>query len=57
VPGLRLTERLPYFLAGVAYPDCIVLGTDVLTHGTAGVRTAGFFGLDWAVASGEFAWE
>ena len=57
VPGLRLTERLPYFLAGVAYPDCIVLGTDVLTRGTAGVRAAGFFGLDWGVASGEFAWE
>ena len=23
--GLRLTERLPYFISGVAYPDCLVV--------------------------------
>ena len=23
--GLRLTERLPYFTSGVAYPDCVLL--------------------------------
>lgn len=56
VAGLRLTERLPYFVSGVAYPDCIVLGPEVLTQGTAGIRTAGFFGLDWSVDGGEFAW-
>jgi hypothetical protein len=54
--GLRLTERLPYFLSGVGYPDCLVLGPDVLSVGTAGVRAAGFFGHDWGVDSGEFAW-
>jgi dienelactone hydrolase len=54
--GLRLTERLPYFLSGVAYPDCVVLGPDVLTAGDAGVRGAGFFGVDWGVDSGEFVW-
>ncbi len=56
VAGLRLTERLPYFVSGVAYPDCIVLGPEVLASGTAGVRVAGFFGIDWGVESGEFAW-
>jgi pimeloyl-ACP methyl ester carboxylesterase len=56
VAGMRLAERLPYFLSGVAYPDCIVLGPEVLTSGTAGIRVAGFFGVDWAVGSGEFAW-
>jgi hypothetical protein len=56
VAGMRLTERLPYFVSGVAYPDCIVLGPEVLTSGTAGIRVAGFFGVDWAVESGEFAW-
>jgi pimeloyl-ACP methyl ester carboxylesterase len=54
--GLRLTERLPYFVSGVAYPDCIVLGPEVLTSGTAGIRVAGFFGIDWGIESGEFAW-
>jgi pimeloyl-ACP methyl ester carboxylesterase len=54
--GMRLTDRLPYFVSGVGYPDCLVLGPDVLTHGSRGVRVAGFFGPDWGVDSGEFAW-
>jgi hypothetical protein len=54
--GMRLTDRLPYFISGVAYPDCVVLGTEVLTRGSEGVRAAGFFGNDWAVESGEWAW-
>ena len=56
VAGMRLTERLPYFVSGSAYPDCIVLGPEVLTSGTAGIHVAGFFGIDWGVDSGEFAW-
>jgi dienelactone hydrolase len=54
--GMRLTDRLTYFTSGVAYPDCIILGPDVLAAGNAGVRAAGFFGIDWSVDSGEFAW-
>jgi dienelactone hydrolase len=54
--GLRLTERLPYFTSGVAYPDCLVLGAESLREGSDGVRAAGFFGTDWGVASGEFVW-
>ena len=54
--GQRLTEVLPYFVSGVGYPDCIVLGPELLTRGSAGVRAAGFFGVDWGVASGEFLW-
>jgi len=54
--GMRLTDRLPYFVSGVAYPDCIVMGPDILTEGVDGVRVAGFFGIDWGVESGEFAW-
>ena len=54
--GMRLTDRLPYFLSGVAFPDCIVLGSEVLAKGTAGIRAAGFFGNDWSVAGGDFAW-
>ena len=54
--GMRLTDRLPYFVSGVAYPDCVVIGADALVAGTDGVRAAGYFGIDWSVASGEFAW-
>lgn len=55
LPGMRLTERLPYFVSGVAYPDCIVMTPDVLSEGTAGIRAAGFFGIDWSVEQGDFA--
>ncbi|UCD74903.1 MAG: prolyl oligopeptidase family serine peptidase [Phycisphaerales bacterium] len=56
VAGLRLTDRLPYFVSGVGYPDCIVLGPDVLSKGREGIRAAGYFGQDWSVESGDFAW-
>jgi hypothetical protein len=54
--GLRLTDRLGYFVSGCGYPDCLVLGPEVLTRGTEGVRAAGFFGIDWGLPSGEFQW-
>jgi hypothetical protein len=53
---LRLTDRLAYFVSGCGYPDCIVLGPEVLEKGSEGVRAAGFFGNDWRVTSGEFIW-
>jgi hypothetical protein len=54
--GLRLTDRLPYFVSGAAYPDCIVLSPQSLSAGLAGVRATGYFGDDWTVGGGEFAW-
>ena len=53
--GMRVTDRLPYFVSGVAYPDCIVIDADALETGTAGVHAAGFFGNDWTIGQGEFA--
>ena len=38
VAGLRLTEGLPYFLSGVGYPDCFVVGPEMLAKGAEGVR-------------------
>ncbi len=57
LPGLRLTDRLPYFVSGTAYPDCLVFGPETLTQGSRGVRGAGFFGPDWGVETGEFVWQ
>jgi hypothetical protein len=54
--GMRLTDRLAYFVSGAGYPDCVVLGPEVLAQGSAGVRAAGVFGQDWGVTSGEFVW-
>ncbi len=46
--GQRLTERLPYFVSGVSYPDWIVIDTTALADGPTGVRAAGFFANDWS---------
>jgi hypothetical protein len=40
----------------VAVPDLVVLSTSMLTKGVEGLVGAGFFGPDWSVESGEFAW-
>ena len=56
LPGLHLTDQLPVFTSGVAYPDWIVLGVEMLERGSGGVRGAGFLGDDWSLARGESAW-
>jgi hypothetical protein len=56
LPGLLASEHLPYFVSGVGLPDCVVLAADALLKGSAGVRTAGFFGTDWTIESGDFVW-
>lgn len=54
--GLRLTERLPCFTSGVGIPDLVLLSPRMLTGGEAGLVGAGFFGPDWRVGTGDFAW-
>lgn len=54
ISGMRLTDRMPYLLPGVAFPDVIIARTSLLSTGDAGVEAAGFFGLDWSVQEGEF---
>ena len=53
VKGMRLTEQLPYFVAGVHYPDLTVISSAMLEEGVSGVRAAGFFGNDWSVEKGD----
>jgi hypothetical protein len=52
---MRLTDRLPYFVSGVAYPDVTLLSPRMLEAGAEGVLAAGFFGSDWGVGTGDFA--
>lgn len=47
--GLRLTERMPYFLAGCEYPDWVVFTPDVLQNGPAAAKAAGFFDNRWRI--------
>jgi predicted esterase len=54
--GMRLTNRLRWFVAGIIYPDLMILEPKTLTEGTAGVRAWGYFGLDWRTETGEIAW-
>ncbi|HVP72218.1 MAG TPA: prolyl oligopeptidase family serine peptidase, partial [Phycisphaerales bacterium] len=55
--GARITDRLPYFVSGVAYPDCIVFDGSGLARGGLGIRAAGYFGNDWSIEHGEFGWQ
>lgn len=54
--GIRLTERLPIWSSGIGLPDVLVVGSDALDRGLAGVRAAGFFGQAWGMEGGVFAW-
>lgn len=46
--GCRITDRLPYFVSGVAYPDYAVLAPAVYEQGIDAVAEAGFFAGDWS---------
>jgi hypothetical protein len=54
--GLRLTERLPYFTSGVAYPDFLAIRAKAPDGTAPAPLAAGYFGADWDVESGEIAW-
>lgn len=53
--GHQLSERLPLFQSGFGYPDVTVIGAEALDRGLTGIRAAGFFGNDWSVERGLFA--
>ena len=54
--GLRATNRLGYFSAGVAYPDWCVFTPNVFQTGLGGAVGAGIFGNDWQVKTGQSVW-
>jgi pimeloyl-ACP methyl ester carboxylesterase len=54
--GMKLTNLRPYMFPGYAFPDCLIFDPAVIQKGTDGITAAGFFGLDWSVEHGEWAW-
>jgi dienelactone hydrolase len=51
IKGMRLTERLNYFFAGVHFPDFFVAGPEMLEKGYEGVRVAGYFDNRWDIGA------
>jgi dienelactone hydrolase len=56
VKGIKLTNRIGYFISGAAFPDVILFEPGMLQTGTGGVLAAGFLGEDWSVERGEITW-
>ncbi len=54
--GMRATDRLPYFVSGIAYPDWIVFRADVWERGDEAVEGAGLFDLAWSLSAADSAW-
>jgi dienelactone hydrolase len=54
--GMRLTEPLPAFSSGAAFPDWIVYDVGVLENGPEAALGAGFLGYDWSLDRGQTAW-
>ena len=57
IKGMKLTNNRRYLFPGYAFPDCVIFSTDIFEKGIDGVLVAGFFGLDWGVASGDFVFQ
>ncbi len=56
IAGMRATDRLPYFVNGVHYPDLLLFSAECLTTGDDDIRAIGYFGLAWTVKPGEIVW-
>jgi hypothetical protein len=54
--GQRLTNRLPYFLAGTGFPDWMILDHNLYLQGVGGIVGAGFFDNSWKLAPSESEW-
>ncbi len=54
--GMRMTDRLPFFVSGVHYPDWVVMTPDLYRAGNGGVLGCGFFGNDWRYSPENSAW-
>ena len=54
--GMQLAQRWSLFVPFVRYPDCVVVRAAAEPTGSPRTMAAGFFGRNWSVEDGEFAW-
>jgi len=55
--GMRLCDRMPIFVSGAGTPDVFVADSTFLSDGEKGLVAAGFWGWDWSVEAGRFAFK
>ncbi len=57
IAGMRATDRLRYFISGIAYPDLLLFSVDALdAAGPDDLRALGYFGLGWDLEEAEILW-
>ena len=54
--GMKATFANHYLVNGTTFPDLIIVNSNVIKDGLAGIDGAGFFGNDWSVEKGDFIW-
>jgi pimeloyl-ACP methyl ester carboxylesterase len=54
--GMQATNRLRYFVAGIAYPDLLLFDAAALSTGPSEVRVLGFFADDWRAQDAPLLW-
>ena len=56
IAGMRLTNRLRYFFAGIGYPDLMLIGDRAPADGVQGLRAAGYFDAQWSLEEADIVW-
>ncbi|KAA3439781.1 alpha/beta hydrolase-fold protein [Rufibacter hautae] len=51
--GMQAADANQYFAGGSGFPDYMVFSLNLLKNGSAGVKTAGFYGNDWSMENGQ----
>ena len=54
--GMKATLANLYLENGTTFPDLIIVNSEVIKEGVAGIEGAGFFGNDWSTENGDFVW-
>ena len=54
--GMKAAFANHYLVNGTTFPDVIIFDNSVVEKGISGVQCTGFFGNDWSVVKGDFAW-
>ena len=54
--GLRAATENRYFVSGTGFPDLLIFSAEMYNTGAEGIQATGFFGNDWSVEKGDFAW-
>ena len=54
--GMKATYANLYLENGTTFPDLVIVNSQVIKDGVAGIEGAGFFGNDWSFERGDFVW-